>query len=505
MERQTKAHLSKDEMQRKMRKELSSRHTVDFQYVTTLERYLLSYEVELSELSEKQKKKLIEQLSPFDFLSGIESKDIIKESNLRIACENFWSDPDKSNDSFENSKRTIKKHIESITGKSLKDWLSGCNKVDTLKTFYLLFQLRIAHQRGLSMLANYSDKRYSEVEIFSHRVKSINKSKKDIDCEIIVLSNWLREFFIRTTWLMPENEKGLLKNLDLFVSGHSSMIDLLIKDHGGTVKSYLDELIPTTITSSQVEQESLSTKLMKHWQLTSHMRNSAACFDDDVQAALNQSYQLQYNSQKVAKNSPSISDDIIRGVSKILSIDVYLQLRKSMPARIDYFDLVFLKNEFLKLEERIYAALVSDMQHDITIKVKGIGTDGTRTSLKNTIKAIVLNNQGLIKMPIPDSPDKVRVELYDVCESHYKFLVMRANREWAYLKGASNKTIEDGLARQKEQDKMISQRVLKLANNLTLTELVAYMDRVNAKVSDKLSCDFHLIPLGIPNFKRSRD
>jgi hypothetical protein len=296
MKQQIKAHLPITDMQKKMRKELNLRHTVDFQYNDSIERYLLSYEVELRGLSTKDLEKELCDLSPFDFLSGVDDEDIIKKSNLRLACENFWSDPDENNplDSFENAKKTITKHIKAITGKSYKDWLSSSTNVDALKTFYLLYQLRIVHSRGLNMLVNYSDKRYSEVEIFSHRLTPINKNDEYVDCDVIVLSNWLREYFVRVTWNLPLSERGILKNLDIFASGFLALIRMLMDRLGNSAEKYLDEFLPDVSKSKGVEQEPLSIKLMKHWQLTSYQRNSAACNDEAVTLALRKSFDLQY-------------------------------------------------------------------------------------------------------------------------------------------------------------------------------------------------------------------
>ncbi len=457
------------------------------EYIATSypENHILPFESTLRSLDKTSEE--FTNCSEFDFLYQGKSEIPLSKKRLREACEALYGGSDKGEDYFSYAKETISKHIKTITGKSLAKWLKDEEfGQDAFKTAYLLYDLHLATPSGLEMLTKKADPRFSEVELFTGHHQAKNRKANLEDDQVIVLSAWLKEFFSKTLFHRSKIERGMAKNLDLIFAGYCNVIHQYIDkltDEKLRAKLYSDVFDVQILARKSKPREPLSIMLMRSWQSKVKYHNISNNAHSEIESCF-----LNADEKKGQQRTITAEvDDVLLLGARLFS---WLFLQDKL--RVTFHQLS--SSEWRSLldittsrEKRIYVYFTNDYQNHITLKVKGIGEDSKKTSLFNSLEALVDNNRSLL---IANQEPTAKINFDNNCETHYNYLRLRA----AFACENTGISAKDFLSRYFNQDNNKVEFVENYINSMTLDELNSNINRINEVMAKLTGGKFSLLP-----------
>lgn len=428
-----KKNTIENELRDELRKKLNKRHShlgIRNQ-IDQNNHYILPYEKELN----NRDAGYFSQLPAISLLSTIPLDENFSTTDLKAECDKFYHDPEMKSSqkgSYQNKKRTINRHIKSITGTSLEEWFSGKHKHIAYKTFYLLYQLNIIHKSGLTMLSKADSGKYAEVELFSAHTSTISTQQKTPkQYDLTVLNHWICELFVKCTYQLKNNEKWLLRNLDIFATGYNNVVEMLIRDESfgaDFVEQHWLEIMPKFETPTiAAKSEPLNIALIKHWQKNTWVRQS----DLRNESNLKQALRAAFNNKKTQTQRKSIPAVTLREAAKILSLSIW-SAQSISEINTTFYDVLEKRTKAIHNEELIFKALKSDCERSVNLISKGLADDGTRTSLRSTLLDLVSNNQDILQHDYPIDTQHFMINLEGISELHYKYLINRCYKDIYY-------------------------------------------------------------------------
>ncbi|EHI9301212.1 hypothetical protein C1S86_25005 [Vibrio parahaemolyticus] len=469
------------------RKKLVERHKGAYIATCYPENHLLPFENKLRSLDKTSEE--FTNCSEFDFLYQGKSETPLSKKGLRGACEALYRGSDKGEDYFSYAKGTISKHIKTITGKSLAKWLEDKEfGQDAFKTAYLLYDLHLATPSGLEMLTKNADPRFSEVELFTSHHQPKNRNATLEDDQVIVLSAWLKELFSKTLFQRSEIERGMAKNLDLIFTGYHRVHQYIDEFTSEQLRAKLhsevfDEQI---LARTSQPREPLSTKLMRAWQSNVKYHNLS-----------NQSY-IEIESCFLKADKPNAKlrtttaevDNVLLLGARLFS---WLILQNAVKGTFHQLSVPELHRQLditKSREKFIYVNFINDYQNRIKLRVKGIGEDSKKTSLFNSLKALVDNNRSLLEA---NQDPFAQINHDNNCETHYSYLQLRA----LFACQTESISAQEFLSRNKRaitQHNKTTEYVENYINSMTLDELNSDINRINKVLAKYTGSEFRLLP-----------
>lgn len=470
------------------RKKLVERHKGKYIATYYPENHILPFESKLSSLDKKSEE--FTSCSVYDFLYQSKLGAPLSKKGFRRACEALYRGSDKGEDYYSYAKKTISKHIKTITGKSLAKWLEDEEfGQDAFKTAYLLYDLHLATPSGLEMLTKKSDPRFTEVELFTslHQPKNRNASLEDD--QVIVLSAWLKELFTKMLFRRSEIERGMAKNLDLIFNGYYHVyqyIDKLEEEQFRT-RLYSEVFDEQILARTSQPREPLSTKLMRVWQSSVKDHN----LSNDVYIEIDRCF---LKADKLIEKQRTLTAEVDRVLLLGARLFSWLLLQNEVKVAFHPFsssDINQLLYITKKRENLIYVKFTNDYKNGTKLKAKGIGEDSKKTSLFNSLAALVDNNRALLEVDKP--PLSAQINLNNNCETHYKYLMMRA----IFACKTESITTQEFLSdhqRMRTDNIKIFNFVKKYINSMTLEEIYSDISRINKVLSKHNGSEFWLLP-----------
>ena len=469
------------------RKKLVERHKGAYIATCYPENHLLPFENKLRALDKTSGE--FTNCAEFDFLYQGESKGPLLKKGLRRACEALYRGSDKGEDYFSYAKETISKHIKTITGKSLAKWLKDEEfRQDAFKTAYLLYDLHLATPSGLEMLPKKADPRFAEVELFTSHHQPKNRNAKLEDDQVIVLSAWLKEFFSKTLFHRSEIERGMAKNLDLIFTGYHRVYQYIdkCKDKKSRAKLHSAIFDEQILARESKPREPLSIKLIRAWQSNVKYHNISNHAYIEIESCF-----LKADKQQAKQRTITAEvDNVLLLGARLFSWLVLQEEVKVAFHRLNPLDWQYRLDITKSREERIYAYFANDYQNGIKFKVKGIGEDSKRTSLFNSLEALVDNNRILLtanKNPL------AMINLDNNCETHYNYLQLRA----LFACQRESISAQEFLSCNQRASTQYNNAVEYIANyinSMTLDELNSDIDRINEVMTKYTGAEFRLLP-----------
>ena len=469
-----------DEFRKKLRRELVERHKGQYRKIDSLEKHILPFE----DVLKNQADEWFEEKVPIDFLYKRPDKDktkTIKLKDLRTACERFYTEVETGKDTFHYAKLTITNHIKTITGQSLSEWMQGIHAQDAFKTAYLLYQLHLTTPSGLEMLTKQSDSRFTEVELFTGHHKPKNSNSPPEEDQVILLSAWLKEFFSKSLFHRSDEERAILKNLDIIFSGYYDILQFILNQKSDK-KELLNHIFDTDIiTKIEKPDEELSIVLMRTWQENrKHHTNSNQFNESIVEAFL----QTDLHTNKPLNPSKKDLENLQLG-ARLFCLELY-----SLDLKNDSYPLSDEKNlQMMEREKAVYSYFKSDYENNTQLVAKGISNDSKKTSLMNTLELLVENNRKILEQPFKPN---IILNWDNNCEIHYNYLRLRATHSLSFPTKSAEEFITD---RQRENEHLNRQGawVQSYINNMTINELHQDILRINDLMSEMTGRRFKLV------------
>lgn len=470
------------------RKNLVERHKGAYIATHYPENHLLPFESKLRSLAKTADEFI--NCSEFDFLFLGNSGAPLTKKGFREACEALYSGSDKGEDYFSYAKETISKHIKAITGKSLSEWLADEEfGQDAFKTAYLLYDLHLSTPSGLEMLTKKADPRFAEVELFTGHHQPKNRNARLEDDQVIVLSAWLKEFFSKTLFYRSETERGMAKNLDFIFTGYLHVHQYIDELEDEQLRTRLRSVVfdEQILARKSQPREPLSTKIMRAWQINVKSHNRSNYAHSQIENCF-----LTANKRKAKQRTKTAK---VKSVL-LLGARLFSWLILQNEVKVSFFPLS--SSEWNKLldkttrrERLIYIYFTNDYQNGIKLTAKGIGEDSKKTSLFNSLEALVDNN----RRQLEDNKDSyTKINLDNNCETHYTYLQMRA----LFACEAESISAQDFWSRWQRmltQNKNKCEHVANYINAMTLDEINSDINKVNKILTEHIGSTFRLLPL----------
>lgn len=469
------------------RKKLVERHKGAYIATCYPENHILPFENKLRSLDKTSGE--FTNCSEFDFLYQGKSETPLSKKRLREDCEALYRGSDKGEDYFFYAKETISKHIKTITGKSLAKWLEDEEfGQDAFKTAYLLYDLHLATPSGLEMLTKKADPRFAEVELFTGHHQPKNRNAKLEDDQVIVLSAWLKEFFSKTLFHRSEIERGMAKNLDLIFTGYCNVVHQYIDkfmDEKLRAKQHSAVFDEQILARKSKPREPLSTKLMRAWQSNVKYHNLSNNAHIEIE-----SWFLKADEQKAKQRTITAEvDNVLLLGARLFS---WLFLQEAL--KVTFHQLSFsewrsLLDTTTSRERNIYVYFTNDYQNGIKLEVKGIGEDSKKSSLFNSLEALVDNNRSLL---MANQEPSAKINLDNNCETHYNYLRLRA----LFACDKASISAQDFLSRYRVSNQYNNtvEFVENYINSMTLDELNSDINRINNVMAKLTGGVFSLLP-----------
>lgn len=470
------------------RKKLVERHKGAYIATCYPENHLLPFENKLRSLDKTSGE--FTNCSEFDFLYQGKSEAPLSKKRLREACEALYRGSAKGEDYFSYAKETISKHIKTITGKSLAKWLEDKEfGQDAFKTTYLLYELHLATPSGLEMLAKKkNDPRFAEVELFTSHHQPKNRNATLEDDQVIVLSAWLKEFFSKTLFQRSEIERGMAKNLDLIVTGY-----LHVHQY---IDEYTDEPLRAKLHSEVFDEqildrkpqprEPLSTKLMREWQSEVKNHNLSNHSYIEIERCF---LKADKPKEKLRTITAEVDNVLLLG-ARLFSWLILQDSVKGAFHQLSFSELHQLLDITKSREKFIYVNFANDYQNGIKLRVKGIGEDSKKTSLFNSLKALVDNNRSLLETSqIPF----VQINHDNNCETHYNYLRLRALFACQTESISAQEFLSRNMRMRTKYNKIV-EYVQKYIASMTLDELNSDINRINKVLTKYIGSEYRLLP-----------
>lgn len=469
------------------RKKLVERHKGIYFATCYPENHLLPFESKLRSLDKTSGE--FTNCSEFDFLYQGKLETPLSKKGLRGACEALYRGSDKGEDYFSYAKLTISKHIKTITGKSLAEWLKDEEfDQDAFKTAYLLYDLHLATPSGLEMLSKKADPRFAEVELFTSHYQPKNRNTKSEEDQVIVLSAWLKEFFSKTLFHRSEIERGMAKNLDMIFTGYQRVYQYV----DGCKDEQLRSKLHSAVFDEQIfarklkPKEPLSIELMRAWQGNVKYHN----LSNHVQIEIKNCF-LKADKPKEKQHlmTAKVKDVLLLG-ARLFSWLLLQDTVKATFHQLSDSDRQQLLDITTSREECIYAHFTNDYQNGVKLSVKGIGEDSKRTSLFNSLEGLVDSNRSLLTANM--NPFTI-IKLDNNCETHHNYLRLRA----IFACQEESISAQEFLSRNQRvsiQYKTIVYYVENYIDSMTLDELNSDINRINKVLSNHIGSEFMLLP-----------
>ena len=469
------------------RKKLVERHKGVYVATCYPENHLLPFESKLRSLEKTSGE--FTNCSEFDFLYQGKPETPLSKKGLRGACEALYTDSDKGEDYFSYAKETISKHIKTITGKSLAEWLEDKEfDQDAFKTAYLLYDLHLATPSGLEMLPKKADPRFAEVELFTSHHQPKNRNTKSEEDQVIVLSAWLKEFFSKTLFHRSEIERGMAKNLDMIFTGYHSVYQYVDGCNEQLRAKLHSAVFDEQILARKLKpREPLSTELMRAWQGNVKYHNLSNCAQIEIQNCF-----LKAGKQKEKQRTITAKvDDVLLLGARLFSWLFLQDTVKVTFHQLSDSNYQQLLNITTRREKLIYAHFTNDYQNGVKLSVKGIGEDSKRTSLFNSLEGCVDSNRSLLTVNM--DPFAI-IKLDNNCETHHNYLRLRA----IFACQEESISAQEFLSRNQrvsiQYNNTVVEYVENYINSMTLDELNSDINRINKVLSKHIGSEFMLLP-----------
>lgn len=470
------------------RKNLVERHKGAYITTSYPENHLLPFEAKLRSLDKTSQE--FTRCSEFDFLYKGKLGYPLSKKRFREACETLYRGSHKGEDYFSYAKETISKHIKTITGKSLAKWLADEEfGQDAFKTAYLLYDLHLATPSGLEMLTKKADPRFAEVELFTSHHRPKNRNSKLEDDQVILLSAWLKEFFSKTLFHRSEIESGMAKNLDLIFTSyyrvHKYIDELKSEQLRAKLRSEVfDEQI---LARKSQPREPLSTKLMRAWQSNVKYHNMCNHAYVEIESCF-----LQADKPKAKRRTISgeVHSVLLLGARLFSWLLLHEEVKMTFH-RLSSSEWYRLLDITTRREKLICDHFISDYKNGIKLAVKGIGEDSKKTSLFNSLKALVDNNRSLLKA---NQDPTATINLDNNCEAHYNYFLLRSR----FACEASKISAQDFLTHRNKlinRTKNTVEQVMYYINSMTLEEINSDINKINKVMTVQSGAEFRLLAL----------
>lgn len=482
------------------RKKLVERHKGAYIPTCYPENHLLPFENKLRSLDKSSSE--LTNCSEYDFLYQGKSEAPLSKKGLRAACESLYRGSDKGEDYFSYAKGTISKHIKNITGKSLAKWLEDKEfGQDAFKTAYLLYELHLATPSGLEMLTKHADPRFAEVELFTGHHQPKNHNAKLEDDQVIVLSAWLKEFFSKTLFQRNEIERGMAKNLDLIFSHYHRVHQCIDEctDEKSRAKLHSEVFDEQILARTSQPREPLSTKLMRAWQNHVKYHNLSNYSYIEIERCF---LKADKPKAKLRTITTEIDNVLLLGARLFSWLNLQNELKMTLrPLRPE--DLHQLLDRTKSIEKFIYVKFLNDYQNGIKLMVKGIGEDSKKTSLFNSLKALVDNNRSILEAINQIQTSQInqinrinrinQLNLDNNCQTHFNYLYLRAS----FACQTESISAPEFLSRDKRMmahHNNTIEYVENYINSMTLDELNSDINRINKVMAKYTGPEFRLLP-----------
>lgn len=469
------------------RKKLVERHKGIYVATCYPENHLLPFESKLRSLDKTSGE--FTNCSEFDFLYQGKPETPLSKKGLRGACEALYRGSDKGEDYFSYAKGTISKHIKTITGKSLAEWLKDEEfGQDAFKTAYLLYDLHLATPSGLEMLPKKADPRFAEVELFTSHHQPKNRNTKSEEDQVIVLSAWLKEFFSKTLFHRSEIERGMAKNLDMIFTGYQRVYQYVdgCKDEQLRAKLHSAVFDEQILARKLKPREPLSIELMRTWQGNVKHHNLSNHAQIEIKSCF-----LKADKQKEKQHpmTAKVKDVLLLG-ARLFSWLLLQDTVKVTFHQLSDSDCQQLLDITTSREGCIYAHFTNDYQNGVKLSVKGIGEDSKRTSLFNSLEGLVDSNRSLLTANM--DPFTI-IKLDNNCETHHNYLRLRA----IFACQEESISAQEFLSRNQRvsiQYNTVVEYVENYINSMTMDELNSDINRINKVLSNHIGSEFMLLP-----------
>lgn len=483
------------EVRRSMAKALVERHSGHYIVTEPPENHLLPYEITLR----NRESEWFHKLNPCDFLHKQKDDATRVTLNTKIlisACEDFFQNTYEGTDYYKSVIKTLRRHIKKITDQKLTDWLKGEHSQDAIKTTYLLYQLHICTPSGIEILANEKDSRYVSVELFSARHQSLNKKITIEEDNVVLLSSWLKELFVKATFHCDMKYRAVLKNLDLIHSGYLGLYAYLLQEPDESLRSQLIEaLFPIDILNrDNPAKETLSITLMRKWQLQRSIINRKAIDELAIKDPLVSAIDGNLLPEHSLPHLKIKQVETIRNGAAFLTYYMYAMEYRNLTKNLTEEEFKIFVEKIKRLEPKIFQLLASDAANKIKVVAKGISTDSKQTSLFNTLNNyfqqninITTSHWGTDKTLVPP------IKLDNGCDAHLTYFSLRIFHAVCMpeLTGKDylNKIIQD----QNNKDSF-NHMVRRYISNLSVPEIFNDMERVNKIMSEYTGSIYKILP-----------
>lgn len=469
------------------RQELVERHKGAYIATCYPENYLLPFEIKLRSLDKSADE--FKNCSEFDFLF-LGKGARLKKKGFRGACEALYSDSVNGGDYFSYAKETISKHIKTITGKSLAKWLADKEfGQDAFKTAYLLYDLHLSTPSGLEMLTKKADPRFVEVELFTGHHQPKNRNARLEDDQVIVLSAWLKEFFSKTLFYRNETERGMAKNLDFIFTGYLRIHQYINELEDEQLRTRLRSVVfdENILARKSQPREPLSTQLLRAWQINVKSHNQSNYAHSQIENCF-----LTADKRKATQRTITAEVESVLLLGARLFSWLILQNEVEVSFhQLSYSEWSRLLDKTIRREGLICIYFTNDYRNGIKLTVKGIGEDSKKTSLFNSLEALVDNNR---RQLVNNENPCTKINLDNNCETHYNFLMLRA----LFACEAENISAQDFWSRWQRtitRNKNECEHVENYINAMTLDELNSDINKVNKILTEHIGSTFRLLPL----------
>lgn len=476
-----------EELRSLKRKKLVERHKGTYIATCYPENHILPFESKLRSLDKTSGE--FTNCSEFDFLYQGKSGVPLSKKGFRGACEALYKGSDKGEDYFSYAKETISKHIKTITGKSLAKWLEDEEfGQDAFKTAYLLYDLHLATPSGLEMLTKKADPRFAEVELFTSHHQPKNRNATLEDDQVIVLSAWLKELFSKMLFQRSEIERGMAKNLDLIFTGYHCVHQYIdeFTDEQFRAKLHSEVFDEQILARTSQPREPLSTKLMRAWQSNVKYHNLSNHAYIEIESCF-----LKADKPKAKLRTITAEVDSVLLLGARLFSWLLLQNEVKVAFhQLSSPELNWLLDITKSREKFIYVNFTNDYKNGTKLRVKGIGEDSKKTSLFNSLEALVDNNRSLLEA---DQAPFAQINLDNNCETHYNYLRMRA----LFACQTESISAQEFLSRNQRartQNSNTIEHVANYINSMTLDELNSDINRINKVLAKYTGSEFRLLP-----------
>jgi hypothetical protein len=471
--------------------ELIERHKGLYHPTISIENHLLPFERYLK----KKDRGWFEKLDPIMFLYLPLRKATpvaLTKRNFQEACEFLYNDSKTGKDYLQNAKKTISLHIEKITGINLFKWMQkGPHQQDAFRTGYLLYQLQLATPGGLEMLTKEADPRFAEVELFTGHHPQENRKTSDKNTQVILLSAWLKDLFSKTLFHRSEVERAMLKNLDTIFTGYLHVYTLISSGKINNEKELLTKIFDSRkVQENNIVDDPLSVILMRTWQMKRHKYNLSNQTTPSIMEAFLCANKLQHSPITRKRIISDKDKKVIRLGAKIFCWIIFQIEYKKSTKILDKKEILKLLMVAQQRESKLYFLIKSDVENSVRLISKGIGEDCKKTSILNTIKLLVKNNEKVLDKPINQF---TVLNMNNNCETHYNYLIFRANHLCNYSHIPAEEFIhlyEKELKEKKEINEFITTYI----NSMSINELHEDIQRINGIISKLINAEFRLHP-----------